>query len=71
MIVQQRRERLRSLLDGSRLVVAPGAYDALSARLIEQAGFPALYITGAGVASSRLGLPDIGLATMTEVLETA
>jgi methylisocitrate lyase len=71
LIVQQRRERLRSLLDGSRLVMAPGAYDALSARLIEQAGFPALYITGAGVASSRLGLPDIGLATMTEVLETA
>ena len=71
MTVQQRRERLRKLLDGNSLIVAPGAYDALSARLIEQTGFPALYITGAGVASSRLGLPDIGLTTMTEVLETA
>ena len=71
MNVLQRRDQLQRLLNGDRLIVAPGAYDALSARLIEQAGFPAIYITGAGVASSRLGVPDIGLATMTEVLETA
>ena len=71
MNVRQRRDQLQRLLNGDRLIVAPGAYDALSARLIEQAGFPAIYITGAGVASSRLGVPDIGLATMTEVLDTA
>ena len=69
--VRQRRDQFQRLVHGDKLIVAPGAYDALSARLIEQAGFPAIYITGAGVASSRLGVPDIGLATMTEVLETA
>lgn len=63
--------QLRKLLRGDRIIVAPGAYDALSARLIEQAGFSAIYVTGAGVASSRLGVPDIGLTTMNEVLETA
>ena len=63
--------RLRTLLARDKIIVAPGAFDTLSARLVEQAGFPAVYVTGAGVASSRLGLPDIGLATMTEVLETA
>lgn len=63
--------KLRKLLDGNKIIVAPGAFDALSARLVEQAGFPAVYVTGAGVASSRLGVPDIGLTTMNEVLETA
>lgn len=63
--------KLRKLLDGNKMIVAPGAFDALSARLIEHAGFPAVYVTGAGVASSRLGVPDIGLTTMNEVLETA
>ncbi|HPA14377.1 MAG TPA: oxaloacetate decarboxylase [Desulfobacterales bacterium] len=67
----QRSTRLRKLLRGDKIIVAPGAFDALSATLIEQSGFPAIYITGAGVASSRLGVPDIGLVTMTEVLETA
>jgi len=62
---------LRELLNGNQLVMAPGAFDPLSARIVEQTGFPAVYMTGAGVASSRLGVPDIGLATMTEVLETA
>jgi methylisocitrate lyase len=63
--------KLRRLLARDKIIVAPGAFDALSARLVEQAGFPAVYVTGAGVASSRLGLPDIGLATMSEVLDTA
>lgn len=63
--------QLRRLLANDKIIVAPGAFDALSARLVEQAGFPSVYITGAGVASSRLGVPDIGLATMSEVLETA
>jgi len=68
---QKRSTQLRKLIKGNRIIVAPGAFDALSARLIEQAGFPAVYVTGAGVASSRLGVPDIGLTTMNEVLETA
>jgi carboxyvinyl-carboxyphosphonate phosphorylmutase len=63
--------QLRGLLAAARIIVAPGAFDALSARLIEQAGFPAVYVTGAGVASSRLGVPDIGLTTMNEALDTA
>jgi 2-methylisocitrate lyase-like PEP mutase family enzyme len=60
--------RLRELLAGDELVVAPGAYDALSARLVEQAGFRAVYMTGAGTAAA-LGYPDYGLLTMTEMAE--
>ncbi|HSC71465.1 MAG TPA: isocitrate lyase/phosphoenolpyruvate mutase family protein, partial [Candidatus Methylomirabilis sp.] len=60
--------RLRRLLQGEDLVMAPGCFNALSALLIEQAGFPAIYITGAGLASNFLGYPDIGLVSMAEVL---
>ncbi|MEA2640962.1 MAG: 2,3-dimethylmalate lyase [Chloroflexota bacterium] len=62
-----RRERLRELLAAPGLVIAPGAYDALSARLIEQAGFGVVYMTGSGAANSMLGEPDLGLTTMTEM----
>jgi 2-methylisocitrate lyase-like PEP mutase family enzyme len=61
---------LRQLLRGPELVVAPGAYDAITARLIEQAGFSAVYMTGAGVSAS-LGYPDYGLVTMSEMVERA
>jgi 2-methylisocitrate lyase-like PEP mutase family enzyme len=60
--------RLRELLAGGELVVAPGAYDALTARLVEQAGFPAVYMTGAGTAAG-LGYPDYGLLTMSEMAD--
>jgi 2-methylisocitrate lyase-like PEP mutase family enzyme len=60
--------RLRELLAGDALVVAPGAYDALTARLVEQAGFPAVYMTGAGTAAG-LGYPDYGLLTMSEMAD--
>jgi len=60
--------RLRDLLAGDELVVAPGAYDALTARLVEQAGFPAVYMTGAGTAAG-LGYPDYGLLTMSEMAD--
>jgi len=50
-----------------RAIALPGAYDALSARLIEQAGFSAVYVTGAGLANSSLGVPDIGLVTAIEL----
>jgi 2-methylisocitrate lyase-like PEP mutase family enzyme len=53
------------------LIVAPGAYDALSARLIAQAGFPAVYMTGFGTAASVLGQPDVGLLTMSEMVSRA
>jgi 2-methylisocitrate lyase-like PEP mutase family enzyme len=52
------------------MVVAPGAYDSLTAKLVEQAGFPAVYMTGAGTSVSH-GLPDYGLLTMTEMVANA
>jgi 2-methylisocitrate lyase-like PEP mutase family enzyme len=52
-------------------IIAPGAYDALSARLIEQAGFGAVYLTGFGATASLLGMPDIGLLTGTEMADQA
>lgn len=61
--------KLRQLLNGDELIIAPGAYDALSARLIVDAGFPVVYATGAGISNSQLGLADVGLLTMTEMLE--
>jgi carboxyvinyl-carboxyphosphonate phosphorylmutase len=68
---EQRRATLVHRLDEHALVVAPGAYDALSARLVEEAGFPAVYMTGFGTAAGRLGRPDVGLLTMTEMAENA
>jgi 2,3-dimethylmalate lyase len=63
--------RLRELLAGDDVVVAPGAYDALSARMIESAGFPCVYMTGFGTAASLLGRPDIGLVSSTEMVDNA
>jgi carboxyvinyl-carboxyphosphonate phosphorylmutase len=59
--------RLRRMLAEPGLIVAPGAYDGFSARLIEAAGFFAVYMTGAGTAASHLGQPDLGLTTLTEM----
>jgi 2-methylisocitrate lyase-like PEP mutase family enzyme len=59
--------RLKQLLANGTIVQAPGAYDALSARLVERAGFPAIYMTGFGATAARLGQPDIGLLTQTEM----
>ena len=61
--------RLRKLISESGIVVLPGAYDCLSAMLIEQAGFPVVFTTGFGISASTLGLPDIGLLTATETLD--
>jgi len=63
--------RLRELLATSDLIVAPGAYDCLSARLIEAAGFPAVYMTGFGTAAAYLGRPDVGLLGMSEMAYNA
>ena len=62
--------RLRKLLASERIVVAPGAHDALSARLIAAHGFPAVYMTGAGTTVS-LGVPDIGLLSLDEMVKNA
>ena len=53
------------------MVLAPGCFDALGARLIAEAGFPAAYMTGFGTAAARLGQPDVGLLTMTEMVDNA
>lgn len=63
--------RLRAQLEGKEAVVCPGAMNALYARLIERAGFPCVYMSGAGVANGMLGQPDVGLTTLTEMAQTA
>ena len=63
--------RLKSLIASSGIVMAPGAPDSITARLVEKAGFPAVYMTGLGATASRLGTPDIGLLTQTEMTEHA
>ncbi|MGQ9693772.1 MAG: isocitrate lyase/PEP mutase family protein [Thermodesulfobacteriota bacterium] len=71
--IQEKRRTaiLRELLREEKILLMPGCFNACSARLIEQAGFKAIYISGAAVAGNFIGYPDIGLATMTEVLENA
>ncbi len=66
-----RPAKLRRLLREKDFLVMPGCFNALSARLIEQAGFDAIYISGAGLASNFVGVPDIGLVSMAEVLQNA
>src|SRR4051812_47548376 len=65
------RARLRELLAASAPLVAPGAYDALSARLVAQAGFDAVYMTGFGTTASLIGRPDVGLLTGSEMVDNA
>ena len=63
------RARLRALLAEPAPLIAPGAYDALSARLVEQAGFDAVYMTGFGTSASQLGRPDVGLLSGSEMVD--
>jgi carboxyvinyl-carboxyphosphonate phosphorylmutase len=63
--------RLRALLDSGQTIVAPGAFDPLAARLVEEAGFPAVYMTGFGSSAALIGQPDVGLLTMTEMVGNA
>jgi 2-methylisocitrate lyase-like PEP mutase family enzyme len=62
-------KRLRAILAKEEFILAPGAYDALTARLVERAAFDVVYATGAGISNSQLAVPDIGLCTMNEMLD--
>ncbi|MBI2997223.1 MAG: oxaloacetate decarboxylase [Deltaproteobacteria bacterium] len=62
------RRQLRALFAGKEILLAPGAYDGMGAKLIEKAGFPVVYATGGGIARS-MGFPDLGLLSSTEVLQ--
>ena len=63
--------RLRELIAAPEILVAPGAYDAITARVLDRAGFGAIYMTGAGTVNAHLGLPDIALGTLDEFVENA
>jgi 2-methylisocitrate lyase-like PEP mutase family enzyme len=63
-------ETFRARLQRSPIVVAPGVFDALTSSIASAAGFEALYLSGAGIAYTKLGRPDIGLVTMSEVADT-
>jgi 2-methylisocitrate lyase-like PEP mutase family enzyme len=69
MTTSRARQTLRDLLDARQIVVAPGVFDGISAQLTRRTGHRAAYLTGAGVAASGFGLPDIGLVTATEMAE--
>jgi 2-methylisocitrate lyase-like PEP mutase family enzyme len=62
--------KMRAVLREPDMVIAPGAFDGLTARLVEQAGFPAVYMTGAGTSAAH-GYPDFGLLTATEMIANA
>jgi 2-methylisocitrate lyase-like PEP mutase family enzyme len=66
-----RRAGLRALVVKKQGLVVPGAYDGISARLVQDAGFPAVYMTGYGTAASRLGLPDLGFTGLGEMADHA
>ena len=63
--------RLKTLLAGKRCIVAPGVADAFAARMVAMEGFEVCYMTGFGTSLTRLGMPDIGLLTMSEMVDNA
>ena len=63
-------DKFAGMLRGGEMIVAPGAYDCITARMVDQAGYSACYMTGAGVAAT-LGFPDYGLVTMSEMADNA
>lgn len=62
-------KKLKELIQGNEIIVMPGAFDAMSARLVEETGFKALLATGAGISNSQLGWADVGLTTLTEITQ--
>jgi len=69
-MIKTKTKKLRQLIAGEGMIIAPGAYDGISATLINNAGFPAVYMTGSGT-SAALGYPDFGLITLTEMVRNA
>jgi methylisocitrate lyase len=67
ILVMSTSQKLRELLAGSEIIVIPGVYDCLSAKLVEKAGFQVAATSGFGIAASTLGLPDYGFLTATEM----
>ena len=63
--------KFRELMERETCIGLPGAYDCFSARLVEKMGFPAVYVTGYGIEATRLGRPDLGLSSMSEVIDQA
>jgi 2,3-dimethylmalate lyase len=63
--------KLRERIEAGEIVLAPGCFDALGARLVEETGFPAVYMTGFGSAASLLGRPDVGLLSLAEMVDNA
>jgi 2,3-dimethylmalate lyase len=70
-VTRDQRPSLAEMFDAGDMVLAPGCYDALGARLVQEAGFSAAYMTGFGSAASRLGRPDVGLLSMSEMVDNA
>jgi len=66
-----RNAHLRKLLCGEDILMAPGAHDALTARIAEMCGFKAVYMTGAGTVNTQLGMPDHSIITLTEMVQSA
>ena len=71
MANQETGNGVHPLVAAGEMMVVPGVYDVLSAKLAERAGFPVVVLTGYGVAASFLGEPDFGLLTQSEILDTA
>jgi carboxyvinyl-carboxyphosphonate phosphorylmutase len=71
MVATKATTALKQMIADPEILVAPSAYDALSVRIIQSMGFKAIHLTGSGATASMLGLPDIGLATMTEMADAA
>jgi 2-methylisocitrate lyase-like PEP mutase family enzyme len=63
-------KKLRAQLAGPKAIIAPGVYDALTALMVEQAGFDCAYVSGASISFTRIGRPDLGLTTLTEVADS-
>ena len=67
----KKTKQLRQLLDRKEILIAPGCFDAVTAKVLEKAGFPVAYLSGYAMSASYLGMPDAGFATMTEVQTVA
>lgn len=69
--MKTRAAQFRNLIEAGGPGIVPGATDCFAAKIIEQAGFPALYVTGGGAANAYLGVPNIGLVTLNELASQA